>query len=71
MKGIRLGYLTREGFKNIWVNRFLSVATILVLVTLGDITIPGEIVIDVSQDKVASTFYTPEIIEKIWINDVI
>lgn len=32
MKGIRLGYLTREGFKNIWVNRFLSVATILVLV---------------------------------------
>ena len=32
MKGMRLGYLTREGFKNIWVNRFLSVATILVLV---------------------------------------
>ena len=32
MKGVRLGYLTREGFKNIWVNRFLSVATILVLV---------------------------------------
>ena len=32
MKGIRLGYLTREGFKNIWVNRFLSIATILVLV---------------------------------------
>lgn len=32
MKGIRLGYLTREGFKNIWVNRFLSVATVLVLV---------------------------------------
>ena len=32
MKGFRLGYLTREGFKNIWVNRFLSVATILVLV---------------------------------------
>ncbi len=32
MKGLRLGYLTREGFKNIWVNRFLSVATILVLV---------------------------------------
>jgi cell division transport system permease protein len=32
MRGFRLGYLTREGFKNIWVNRFLSVATILVLV---------------------------------------
>ncbi|MBQ6935503.1 MAG: permease-like cell division protein FtsX [Clostridia bacterium] len=32
MKGMRLGYLTREGFKNIWVNRFLSVATVLVLV---------------------------------------
>lgn len=32
MKGLRLGYLTREGFKNIWVNRFLSVATVLVLV---------------------------------------
>ncbi|MBR2876356.1 MAG: permease-like cell division protein FtsX [Clostridia bacterium] len=32
MKGMSLGYLTREGFKNIWVNRFLSVATILVLV---------------------------------------
>jgi len=32
VKGIRLGYLTREGFKNIWVNRFLSIATILVLV---------------------------------------
>ena len=32
MKGIRLGYLTREGFKNIWVNRFLSIATIVVLV---------------------------------------
>lgn len=32
MRGFRLGYLTREGFKNIWVNRFLSVATVLVLV---------------------------------------
>lgn len=32
MRGFRLGYLTREGFKNIWVNRFLSVATILVLI---------------------------------------
>ena len=32
MRSFRLGYLTREGFKNIWVNRFLSVATILVLV---------------------------------------
>ncbi len=32
MRGFRLGYLTREGFKNSWVNRFLSVATILVLV---------------------------------------
>lgn len=32
MKSFRLGYLTREGFKNIWVNRFLSIATILVLV---------------------------------------
>ncbi len=33
MKGASLGYLTREGFRNIWVNRLLSLATILVLVS--------------------------------------
>lgn len=33
MKGRSLGYLTREGFKNIWVNRLLSLATVLVLVS--------------------------------------
>ena len=38
MKGMRLGYLTREGFKNIWVNRFLSVATILVLIVALTLT---------------------------------
>lgn len=33
MKGASLGYLTREGFRNIWVNRTLSLATIVVLVS--------------------------------------
>ena len=33
MKGASLGYLTREGFRNIWVNRMLSLATIVVLVS--------------------------------------
>ena len=33
MKGVSLGYLTREGFRNIWVNRLLSLATIIVLVS--------------------------------------
>jgi cell division transport system permease protein len=33
MSGRSLGYLTREGFKNIWVNRLLSLATVLVLVS--------------------------------------
>ncbi len=33
MKGASIGYLTREGFRNIWVNRLLSLATILVLVS--------------------------------------
>ena len=33
MKGARLGYLTREGFRNIWVNRLLSLATIVVLIS--------------------------------------
>ena len=33
MKGASLGYLTREGFRNIWVNRLLSLATIFVLVS--------------------------------------
>ena len=33
MKGASLGYLTREGFRNIWVNRLLSLATIVVLVS--------------------------------------
>ncbi len=33
MKGASLGYLTREGFRNIWVNRLLSLATIVVLIS--------------------------------------
>lgn len=33
MSGRSLGYLTREGFKNIWVNRLLSLATVLVLIS--------------------------------------
>ncbi|MBO5064770.1 MAG: permease-like cell division protein FtsX [Clostridia bacterium] len=33
MKGASLSYLTREGFRNIWVNRLLSLATIVVLVS--------------------------------------
>lgn len=33
MKGASLGYLTREGFRNIWVNRLLSLATVVVLVS--------------------------------------
>ncbi len=33
MKGASLSYLTREGFKNIWINRLLSVATIVVLIS--------------------------------------
>ena len=33
MKGRSIGYLTREGFRNIWVNRLLSLATIVVLVS--------------------------------------
>ena len=33
MKGASLSYLTREGFRNIWVNRLLSLATIVVLIS--------------------------------------
>lgn len=33
MRGASLGYLTREGFRNIWVNRLLSLATVFVLVS--------------------------------------
>lgn len=33
MKGASIGYLTREGFRNIWVNRLLSLATIVVLIS--------------------------------------
>lgn len=33
MKGSSLGYLTREGFRNIWVNRLLTLATVVVLVS--------------------------------------
>ncbi len=33
MKGASLGYLTREGFRNIWVNRLLPLATVFVLVS--------------------------------------
>jgi cell division transport system permease protein len=33
VKGASLGYLTREGFRNIWVNRLLSLATIVVLIS--------------------------------------
>ena len=33
MKGASISYLTREGFRNIWVNRLLSLATIMVLVS--------------------------------------
>ncbi len=33
MKGSSLAYLTREGFRNIWVNRLLSLATVVVLIS--------------------------------------
>ena len=33
MKGTSLSYLTREGFKNIWVNRLLLLATVVVLIS--------------------------------------
>lgn len=33
MKGASISYLTREGFKNIWVNRLLSLATVFVLIS--------------------------------------
>lgn len=33
MKGASLSYLTREGFRNIWVNRLLTLATVFVLVS--------------------------------------
>ncbi len=33
MKGSSLIYLTREGFRNIWVNRLLSLATVIVLIS--------------------------------------
>ncbi len=44
MKGASLGYLTREGFRNIWVNRLLSVATVLVLVACLIIVGSGSLV---------------------------
>ena len=31
MKGASLGYLTKEGFRNVWVNRLMSLASITVL----------------------------------------
>ncbi len=31
MKGASLGYLTKEGFRNIWVNRLMSLASVTVL----------------------------------------
>ena len=31
MKGASLKYLTREGFRNIWVNRLMSLASVTVL----------------------------------------
>ena len=33
MNGSSLGYLTKEGFRNIWVNRLLTLATVFVLVS--------------------------------------
>ncbi len=33
MKGASIAYLTREGFRNIWVNRLLSLATVVVLIS--------------------------------------
>jgi cell division transport system permease protein len=33
MKGTSIAYLTREGVRNIWVNRLLSLATVVVLVS--------------------------------------
>ncbi len=33
MKGASIAYLTREGVRNIWVNRLLSLATVVVLVS--------------------------------------
>ena len=31
MKGSSLKYLTREGFRNIWVNRLMTLASVTVL----------------------------------------
>ncbi len=44
MKGASLGYLTREGFRNIWVNRMLSLATIVVLISCLIIVGSGSLV---------------------------
>lgn len=44
MKGASLGYLTREGFRNIWVNRLLSLATIVVLISCLIIVGSGSLV---------------------------
>ena len=44
MKGASLGYLTREGFRNIWVNRLLSLATIVVLISCLVIVGSGSLV---------------------------
>ncbi len=44
MKGASLTYLTREGFRNIWVNRMLSLATIVVLISCLIIVGSGSLV---------------------------
>ena len=33
MRGKSLGYLTKEGFRNLWVNRLMSLASIAVLMS--------------------------------------
>ncbi len=44
MKGASLTYLTREGFRNIWVNRLLSLATVVVLISCLIIVGSGSLV---------------------------
>lgn len=58
MKGASLGYLTREGFRNIWVNRLLSLATVVVLISCLIIVGSGSLiflninaVLDVIEDQ--------------------
>ena len=77
MKGASLGYLTKEGFRNIWVNRLMSLASVsvlmacLVIIGLGTMiffnidellnTIERQNVIMVYVDKTATEEQTSQV----------